>query len=123
MPEGLCCQGENRDFESGEVSLEILCRNLCSNRRPQPVLLLRHVTATAMESAEVCFERKLGSKQPVMEGIIGALIYGIKCAMFLEELKRLTVEADMVFASIGLKCKAWAYSGEPPPSRKEDQSR
>ena len=24
-------------------------------------------------------------------------------AMFLEELKRLTVEADMVFASIGLK--------------------
>jgi hypothetical protein len=22
----------------------------------------------------------------------------------------------MVFASIGLKCKAWAYSGEPPPS-------
>ena len=36
--------------------------------------------------------------------------------MSQEELKRLTCEADLVFESIGLSCKAWTYSGEPPPS-------
>jgi hypothetical protein len=78
------------------------------------------------------WRENLDPNNPVMEGIIGSLIYGIKCvscqtetamediadkieavfpvlanfirkynAMFLEELKRLTVESDMVFASIG----------------------
>ena len=36
-------------------------------------------------------------------------------AQVLEELKKLTAEADRVFASIGLKCKAWTFSGEHPP--------
>jgi hypothetical protein len=64
-------------------------------------------------STSPLWRENLDPNNPVMEGIIGALIYGIK---FLEELKRMNVEADMVFASIGLKCKAWAYSGKPPPS-------
>ena len=91
----------------------------------------------------------------VLEGVIGALIYGVKCvsaqtetsmedladaiedmypdvaefirkrryvddlgksAKLLEELKRLAIECDIVFDMIGLKCKAWTFSGEEPPS-------
>ena len=32
-------------------------------------------------------------------------------AMVMEELKKLTAEADLVFESIGLTCKAWTFSG------------
>ena len=91
---------------------------------------------------------------PVLEGVIGALIYGVTCvsaqtetamellatlvekdypavAVFIrrkryvddmsrsarlkEELKKLAQDADIVFKMVGLRCKAWVFSGEDPP--------
>ena len=97
----------------------------------------------------------LNPDNPVREGIIGALIYGIKSVscqtetameyiadaceeslpnlakfirkcryvddmaksdISLDELKILVNDADSLFAMIGLKCKGWIFSGEPPPN-------
>ena len=39
----------------------------------------------------------------------------------IEELKKLTKEADELFAQVGLECKGWSYSGEEPlPDLAED---
>ena len=92
----------------------------------------------------------LDMSNPVKEGVIGALIYGIKSVscqtetamemiadsieieypdlahfirkcryvddlsssdVSVEKLKKLVMEADKIFAAVGLKCKAWTFSG------------
>ena len=39
-----------------------------------------------------------------------------KSAVTLPELKAVVREADILLEKIGLQCKAWTYSSEPPPS-------
>ena len=102
------------------------------------------------------FQLDLDPSNPVLEGVIMTLIYGVgsasiqsetgtkKLGVHVEdshpavkelvddkrfcddlgdskvtskECKELSKSADEVFAMVGLKCKTWNYSGEPPSEK------